>query len=203
MTDHSPPKPKDADAESETPAPGDAFRRFLSKRDLPGLDGRRIDHAATEAECAAIAESFGLSAVRDLHVEATIAREGVEGWRLDGRLTAAITQSCVVTLEPVEAVIDEPFTRSFVPGDAAAEEAFAGEIDIDPDAEDPPEPLGAGVDIGAVALETLALAIDPYPRAPGAVFTGAGAAPPGAEPIAAEALKPFAGLAALKRRLKE
>jgi len=34
-----------------------------------------------------------------------------------------------------------------------------------------PEPLiGGGVDLGALAIESLILGLDPYPRKPGAVF---------------------------------
>lgn len=44
---------------------------------------------------------------------------------------------------------------------------------IAPDAEDPPEPLTDGaVDAGEAIAEQLALELDPFPRAPGAVFKG-------------------------------
>jgi hypothetical protein len=73
----------------------------------------------------------------------------------------------------------------------AAGEGAAKKLDIDVDAADGPERMVGGVvDLGAVATEFLLLAIDPYPRKPGAVF----AAPP-AENAAAN---PFAALAALK-----
>jgi hypothetical protein len=59
------------------------------------------------------------------------------------------------------------------------------------DTVEPPEPLQDGaIDLGAVATEFLILAVDPYPRRPGAVFD----APPAGDPAA----HPFAALAALK-----
>ena len=63
-----------------------------------------------------------------------------------------------------------------------------------PDAdEEPPEQLIDGkLDLGALASEFLLLAIDPYPRKPGAEFS-----PPKVED---EGDHPFAALAALKKR---
>ena len=59
------------------------------------------------------------------------------------------------------------------------------------DEEDPPDPIVDGkVDLGALAAEFLALALDPYPRKPGAEF----AAPEVAEPDS-----PFAELARLAK----
>ncbi|MEO1613255.1 MAG: DUF177 domain-containing protein, partial [Pseudomonadota bacterium] len=76
------------------------------------------------------------------------------------------------------------------------------EIDVDFEGDDPPEPLGDGVDIGAVALEALALGVDPYPRAENAAFAPVAAAPPGAAPLEGDAPKPFAALAALKKSME-
>lgn len=178
--------------------PSHLFPRFLPLRDLPGLEGRAIEERASDAERKTIAGAFGLRALKALTVEARIARDGPDGWRLEGRVQARATQSCVVSLEPVETVMDEPFERRLKP--MSPEEAAAlTELDLDPLADDPPEPLGAGIDLGAVALETFALALDPYPRAPDAVFAPRVAAPEGAEPLTAEAMRPFAALAALKR----
>jgi len=41
-------------------------------------------------------------------------------------------------------------------------------IEVDPDADDVDYLDGPAVDVGAVAVEELALALEPYPRAPGA-----------------------------------
>lgn len=109
---------------------------------------------------------------------------------------ARVTLTCVVTLEPVEQVIEEKFARLYLPGAPAPDL-----LDLDPDAEDPPEPLGDSLDPGEAAAEATALAIDPYPRKAGAVFNGTIAAPEGAEPLSEAASKPFASLAALRARL--
>ncbi len=179
--------------------PSRFFPRFLPLRDLAALAGKTIVERASEGERAALAEAFDLPAIESFEVEAKLGRAGREGWRLDGRLRAKATQLCVVTLAPVPAAIDETFERRYEPG---VEPDPALDLGVDPEAEDPPEPLGAGVDLGAAAVETFALALDPWPRAEGAVFETARSAPPGEEPISEEREKPFAQLAALKARLE-
>ena len=163
------------------------------------------DHAvsveASAAERTAIAEFLDLEAVETLVLTGTLAREGRAGWRFDGQLEAQAAQRCVVTLEPVPTAISELINRHWSP-DAKppqAEDAVFG-LDSELD-EEPPEPLGAEIDLGAVAVETLALALDPYPRAPGADLDATRAAPPGVAPLTDEAVKPFAGLAALRERM--
>jgi hypothetical protein len=96
-------------------------------------------------------------------------------------------------LEPVENAIDEPIDLVFVPEAAVPAPTDGGEIEIP--AEDAPEVLvDDTVDLGAIATEFLALAVDPYPRKPGAVFEAPAAAD--------DAARPFAALAALKQGSK-
>lgn len=179
--------------------PSAPFTRFFSRRELSGLEGEPIRESATEEERAAIAAAFDLPSLLRLDVAAAIAREGADGWRLEGEIFAEATQTCVVTLEPVEATVREPFLRVFRPMTEEEAEALWNDVTLDPLGDDPPEPLGEGIDLGAVALEALALGLDPYPRAPGANFAPQRAAPPGAAPLDDDALRPFAALEALKR----
>ncbi|MBV9776353.1 MAG: DUF177 domain-containing protein, partial [Acetobacteraceae bacterium] len=90
---------------------------------------------------------------------------------------------CVVTLDEFEAELTESFTVRFVPEGAESPE-------IDPEAEDEIPYRGRTIDLGEAVSEQLALALDLYPRRPGALLPEAEAAPPG----------PFAGLGALRRR---
>jgi len=155
-----------------------------------------IAETATAQERAALAERFGALEVGAFSVRATY-RGQTDGALLSGAVSARLTQQCVVTMEPVESRIEEPFERRF-----AATPRDEAPVEFDPEAEDPPEPLGPEIDIGEIAAETAALAIDPYPRAPGAALQQTSAAPPGAAPLDDAAAKPFAGLAALKRKLE-
>lgn len=161
---------------------------------------------ATPVERAAIADALSIAAVDQLSLTGRIEPSGRSNWRFEGRLQAAAVQSCVVSLDPAPQAIDEPLIRHWSPN-AATDGATYGAngledaafIALDLEAEDDaPEPLEDAVDLGAAAVEALALALEPYPRAPGAALEHAEARPAGAEPLTDEAIRPFAGLAALK-----
>jgi uncharacterized metal-binding protein YceD (DUF177 family) len=90
-----------------------------------------------------------------------------------GHVRARIGQTCVVTLEEIENDIDEAVDLVFAPPEQIPQMAAlideAGEDDEE--VPDPPEPIENGtIDLGRVATDALLLAVDPYPRKPGAVF---------------------------------
>lgn len=158
--------------------------------------GAAFRDAASPSECAALARRFGVEAVWAFSFQIEAAPWGPGGLRLRGRAEARLTQTCVVSLEPLEKVVSEPVERFLAPANRLAE----AQALLDPDLDEAPEPLGGPVDLGEIAAETVALAIDPYPRAPGAAFEGARSAPPGVAPLTDEQARPFAALAALKVR---
>jgi len=65
------------------------------------------------------------------------------------------------------------------------------------------EPLAAEIDLRAVMTEALALALPPYPRAPGAEAEHRKALPRDADPTHDAPPRPFAALAGLKKKLDE
>jgi uncharacterized metal-binding protein YceD (DUF177 family) len=149
--------------------------------------GRHFDLEADERARAAIAALAGVAGVPLLRAGFDVARHGSGGLEVSGTVTAQVDQICVVTLEPTRSTIEEPVALTFAPPPHG--EVGRVEVPIDGDG---PEPLVNGtVDLGGIAAEFLVLAIDPYPRRPGAVFE-APAVPD--DPSA----HPFAALAALK-----
>lgn len=156
--------------------------------------GAPMQGVASTDECGALAARYAVPAVRALSYAAQAAPWGPGGWRIHGVVTAALTQVCVVTLEPVDTAFTEPFERFFAPPGRL--DAAAGLLD--PEGEETVEPMGESLDIGEIAAEAAALAIDPYPRKPEAAFGGVLKGPPGVEPLTDEAARPFAGLATLK-----
>lgn len=133
--------------------------------------------AADAEERAGLARLWGVLEVKALAAAFQLQRWKRDGVRLKGRVTADIVQACVVTLEPVEAHIDEPVEVVFVPeGSKLARLPAAvesGEMLLDPEGPDAPEVFsGDTIDAGAVAAEHAALAIDPYPRKRDARFAG-------------------------------
>jgi hypothetical protein len=85
--------------------------------------------------------------------------------------------------------------RESAPHSAAATKPGA-EVQLDAGAIDPPEPLtGSVLNLGPLIVEHFVLALDPYPRAPGAVL------PPEATDSDDQGeASPFAALAALKEK---
>jgi uncharacterized metal-binding protein YceD (DUF177 family) len=180
---------------SGAPLPKPEFSRTVLVEALRDHGGAATRADATEAECDTLAARFGVLAVRALGFEAEVAPWGPGGWRVTGRVRAGLTQTCVVTLEPVDTELDEPFERFFAPP-RRLEEAQAL---LDDDAEEEAEALGPAIDLGEIAAETAALGLDPYPRRADAAFEGRVQGPPDAEPLTDEAARPFARLSALKR----
>ena len=153
-------------------------------------DGERLDLVADEAECRAIAGRLDLERLERMDAHVTLAREG-EIVRAEGRLLAALDQSCVVTGEPVSAHVDEPFELMFMPepqGSRADEEIELGEQECDVVFYE-----GGMIDLGSAIADTLALSLDPYPRS-----ASAEAALKEAGVLTEEQASPFAVLAALK-----
>lgn len=150
--------------------------------------GRHVRLNADAATCQAIAKAIGILGVARLQAAFDVTRQGRAGLRVTGDLSATVTQACVVTLEPVPGEVEEEVDLRF--SSDPRETTVEGE-QMEVAEVDPPEPLvGGAVDLGAIAVEFLALGLDPYPRKPGAVFQ-APAADDGP-------LNPFAALAALK-----
>jgi hypothetical protein len=144
------------------------------------------------ADRKAIAADLGLEGVRAL--EADVRLSGWrDGLRIDARWRGTITQICGVSLDPFDSPVSGAFIVDVVPaGSPHAPQEVAIELDIDPEADDPPDVVEADrVDVSAYLVEHLALEIDPFPRKPGAVFE------PPAEPPEAS---PFAVLRAIRPR---
>jgi len=156
-------------------------------------DGDRLDLSADAEECAAIAGRLGILSLDRLEAHAVLSREG-QKVRATGRLKAALNQACVATGESVPAHVDEPFELLFLSEPkvgSADEEVELGQADLDTMFHD-----GAAIDLGSAIADSLALALDPYPRSPSAdtALKEAGV-------LSEEEAGPFAALAALKAKL--
>lgn len=137
---------------------------------------------ADERQRAALAAEHDLLSVESYRAELLVASWKRNGVKVSGRVEADITQACIVTLDPVAAHIDEPVEALFLPEQSKlGREGFegSGEIVLDADGPDSPETFsGDTIDVGALAEQFFGLAIDPYPRKPGASLDAAGDDPP-------------------------
>ena len=148
--------------------------------------GLHLDLIADSPVRAGLAALAGVRDMPRLEAAIDLARHG-GGLRATGRVSATVGQTCVVTLEAMENLVDEPIDVIFAPAPASE---LADENEVF-EADEPPEVLADGTaDLGAVAAEFLLLGIDRYPRKPGAEF---------AQPVEeSTGASPFAVLAKLK-----
>lgn len=171
----------------------------VSVASLNGRKTRAILIEPDAATCAEVARFLGLSGLRKFRFHGQLAPLAAQDWELSGSLGATVVQPCGVTLAPVTTRIDERVTRRFI-ADWSEPEGDEVEMTVD----DRLDPLGQQIDLSALAVEALALALPEFPRAPGATLAPEGvlrAAPDGETPLDDDAVKPFAGLAALRDKL--
>ncbi|QAY77011.1 DUF177 domain-containing protein [Sphingosinicella sp. BN140058] len=165
--------------------------------DTLGGGARQIAIEAEADERSAVAKRFGLVAIDRLAAEAALTRAG-EIVTARGSISAAVTQSCVGTGEPVEERIEEDFVVEFRPhpeSSGGEEEIELSEGELDVVFYD-----GAAIDLGEAVAETLSLALNPFPRSPAAEEALRAAGVKSEEEAQAES-SPFAALGALKDKL--
>jgi hypothetical protein len=134
--------------------------------------GLPVRIGADSEQRAALAEAHGLLAVENFDADLTVSAWKRDGVRVSGKVRADIVQTCIVTLEPLPAHIEEDVFALFAPEGSRLlrpDSAEGGEILLDAEGPDSPEPFfGNEIDVGALAEEFLALGIPPYPRKAGA-----------------------------------
>ncbi len=159
--------------------------------DTIGERERAVSISADAVERAAVAKRFGLAAIERLDAALTIRRIG-GAIAVAGTVSAAVVQACSVTGDPLSVTIDEPVALGFVEALELGEEVELGE-----DALDTVEIEDGAIDLGEAAAETMALALDPFPRGPNAA-----AALKQAGVLSEDEVVPYSALAAgLKAKL--
>ncbi|MDB5456924.1 MAG: DNA-binding protein [Caulobacter sp.] len=138
----------------------------------------------------AIARAIGLVSLESLRAEVFVS-SWMDGAEVSGLLRARVVQVCSATADEFEEPIETRFSVRVIPADSEhAPQEEGGELGVDLDSDDPPDVLeGQTIDVSAYVVEHLALALDPFPRKPGAVFEA---------PQPTVDLSPFAALKALK-----
>mgnify|MGYP001584831226 CR=1 FL=1 len=157
--------------------------------------GRGLTLEADEATRAAIAKRLGLVALDRFVVTAEI-HAVAGGIAVRGRIEAKLVQSCAATDLPVPAKVDEVFDLRFL-RDAEPAANLDEEVEIS-DADLDILPLeGERADVGEAAVQTMSLALDPFPRHPDAdrILAEKGV-------LSEEQAGPFAALAKLRSQPK-
>lgn len=172
--------------------PAIPLERFHDFSDLSDA-GYETTVVATPEELVRLAVWADVKEVTRLEARISVKRQSKTRFHLETDFVADIVQISVVTLEPVKSQIAAHFTRELHLSRGLHRYADKGGLVTPASAEDeaPEEIASTSYDLAEPLREELALAIDPYPREPGAEFAAPGDADDHSE-------SPFAVLETLK-----
>ena len=160
-----------------------------------GNAGDEVRFAAEAEALAQVARWAGIPSVEKFEVRVELKKLAPNRFGLTFHLLADVTQSCVVTLEPVPGHMERSFSRELVfVGPQRHHKPVEAESEtlLDSGEEEGPEEIESlHIDLAAPVLEEFALSLDPYPRAPGVEFTPK-------SPASDRSENPFAVLKGLK-----
>ncbi len=176
---------------SEDMPPEAPFRRPMPVAQLPEDHETKFRVVAEADELSALASYLDVDRIDRLTFAGFISPEGADGWRIRGHLVARVEQACVVTLAPLSFRHDAQIERLYVPAEQLIDES---EIRVLHDEADLPDSYEDDLDPAQLAVESLSLLIDPYPRAEGAKLPETSSS----KDENSGADRPFAALAALK-----
>lgn len=163
---------------------------------LDAIGGTPATHhiEASQEQRAALAKRFDIEAIESLSAELNVSRDG-PAVSVSGRVSAQVVQSCVATGDPVSGAIDEKVSLLFVPENTPAADE---EVELEEEDCETVFYEGGAIDLGEAAAQTMALALDPFPRSPDAdeALREAGA-------LSEKEAGPFGALKALRDKLGE
>ena len=190
--------------------------RPLRLGDVP-VGGKTVTLEAGAVERAALAKRLGVVSLDRLTASLTIQRDDRgRQFRVHGQFDAALTQICVVTLEPFATMVSDAvvarfdraaarpsraITRDSAGRNVAADQSDMAAIDIlvmagDVLDDEVVEPVyGETIDLGELVAQYLSLAIDPHPRRPNARFDPGVIGP---EDDRSKTRSPFAALSSMR-----
>lgn len=154
-------------------------------------NGLRVTRKATPEERAEIAASLSIVSCENLSATYQIKAKNRDRYELTGHVTVGVIQSCIVSLEPVRASLDETLDCAFIPSDLLPE---SREDEQEVLSIDDLEPIENGwINVGRIVFEVISTGLDPYPRREDAQWSDVASA-------REIATGPFAALAELKKK---
>lgn len=169
------------------------FSYMIAARDIPSA-GKRYRIEADAAARRRLAEALGIPEVASLRADLEVRPASGADFALRGVLAASVVQIDIVTLEPIAQEVQEEIDLTLT---SAEDDGRRLRRPSTPDAAAGDERdiyRNGRIDLGEIIGEHLALGLDPYPKAPGADFSGYVEDDPQDDP------SPFASLAKLKHR---
>jgi uncharacterized metal-binding protein YceD (DUF177 family) len=147
------------------------LERFHDISEIPE-SGYDADIIASPDERKRLAEWAGVDEVLRLEGHVTMRPQSRTRFVVETEFETDIVQSCVVTLEPVHSRIARSFTRELhlSPGLHRYADKGGPAPPMSGEEDSPDEIESLRYDLAGPLREEFALAIDPYPRAPGVEF---------------------------------
>jgi hypothetical protein len=145
------------------------FSHMLRVDQVPSA-GRHVRIVADSEALKVIAETLRIAEVADFTAEFDVRPASGAAFQVRGTVRATVVQTDVVSLEPLRQAIEEPVDLRLVPEESISEADATAAFHNLP--EDRDVYRDGRIDLGAIAVEHLALGLDPYPRAPGTAFEG-------------------------------
>ncbi len=167
--------------------------------DMPKTKNTRFDITFSNAELNSIADVLSVVSVKKMRIFGKVSPSGIKDWVLTATVGATVTQTCVITLDLVQTRLDTPITLTYSAKYLADDRESVTEMTTD----ETIEPLTDEIDLAAIAIEAVALALPDYPKSPNAHLETAIFAADGVTPMTDADTKPFASLASLKDKLSK
>lgn len=125
-----------------------------------------------------LAQRLGIVSLDDLQADLKITRaSGSMIVHIEGKISADLTQSCVVTLDDIPARVEDEFEAWYADTDSAVSLAKAkheraskgghSEVRMLEEEDDPEKIIDGKIDLGELVTQYLSLSINPYPHAEG------------------------------------
>ena len=164
-----------------------------------GLRDFTLDITPSEAELTALAVRLKVDVLDALSAHATVKLLPNNDVRLNASFDATLTQTCVVTLEPVQTRHSSEFSVLYSHDVVEEDGTEDDELSLLDEEDELPDLIVDGkIDVGEAVIEHLALEIDPFPRVKDATFDGYSTDPDGVVESGSDKKNPFAVLAKLK-----
>ena len=180
----------DSQTSAHSQASTPAFSHPFVVASLPRM-GQRVKISAKPEQLQGIADILKIPSIEKLEVFFVVEHARNGSFRVTGEVKAELHQMCVFSLEPFAWTTDEKVDVRFAPQEKLSP-ITKSEVELSLNAEEPPELLLDGIiDLGALAIEFVALGLEPYPRKPGTAFLET--------ETSEKPESPFAVLAALKK----
>ena len=148
----------------------------------------KFGHTCSEHELTELHECLKVEKLLNFSFKGRLIQPKKRTYELSASFKATVIQSCVISGKPIKTIIDEKIERFY--SEEQVENKNAENVSLDINSKDV-ELIHKGLNIGAMAIEALSLAIPDYPRKKNVRFEGVTITTTGLQPIEKNVDNPF------------